>query len=62
MMIKDLRKHLVVEHNTLRKEWIEKRAYLHIYIRRYLGGIPIERECFCGRGNIPRHYKWPSIV
>lgn len=63
--LKDLRKHLVVEHNTLRKESDRERS-VHIYIRWYLGRISIERECFCGRGDISRRctdsYEWFGIV
>lgn len=42
-------------YNTFKKKkQIEKRSRrsVHIYIRRYLGRIPIERECFCGRDDI----------
>lgn len=45
---------------------MDRERSVHIYIRRYLGGIPIERECFCGHGDISRRctdsYEWSGIV
>lgn len=45
--LKGLCKHLVAEHNTLRKEWIEKGAYIFtLGDIRYLGGFPSKENAF----------------
>lgn len=60
------RKHLVIGIHKYFKKRVSWKGSVHIYIRRYLGGIPIERECFCECDGISRRrvdsYEWPGIV
>lgn len=63
--LKGLRKHLVAEHNTLRKERIEKGAYIFT-LDDIPAGFPSKENAFVDGGDISRRcadsYEWSGIV